>query len=455
MPAYHYVALSSAGKELSGIIEALDDASARANLNQLGLSVVSLKTLETAPAQAAGTPAPQTPEKGKTVFEFEAMDRKGRHVVGTIVGETSIKVFTRLFDEYQLNVTSLVAASATLQEKEQLRLAGVSELRAEYEKLTGSKKRGKEGETEEVQAAARRELLEKVDFTMREMEKFMKDYSQELKEEQRESIQSYLNQLVRIKESTNLEHIRATCEKMLDYIQKQELFIHEEDRLKESAKLKVETKELLGALKRTGLQSELDIVKSAGRWQEIPILRPLANFILRLFAAQNPEIRKLREEIKSVNHHLRSYWKMLLLGKSKTLKLEAWESIKTLREEKKRLKLKLQALKMEERKQYEVNRPESFFWDQVGAIIGWVLAFYLATYIIAYPLTVKLFNLPPLPKSLYFYQTRITTVITLALFLAYAAVGIRNYWLRKHGGLTLLLYPLTVFGFLLIVINLM
>lgn len=452
MPAYHYVALSSAGKELSGIIEAVDDALARANLNQLGLSVVSLKTVEAVAAETVA--APQSAEKGKTVFEFEAVDRKGRHVVGTIAGEIPVKVFARLFDEYQLNVTFLVAASATPQEKEQARAAGVSELRAEYEKLFVGKKRGKD-EAEETQAAARKELLEKVDFTMRDMEKFLKDYYQDLKEEQRESIQSYLNQLVRIKESTNLEHIRATCEKMLDYIQKQELFLHEEDRLKESAKLKVETKELLGALKRTGLQSEIDIVKSASRWQENPLLRPLANFILRLFAAQNPEIRKLRDEIKSANHHLLSYWKMLIFGKSKTLKLEAWESIKTLREEKKRLKLKLQALKMEERRKYEVSRPESMLWDQVGAIIGWVLAFYLATYIIAYPLTIKLFNLPPIPKSLYFYQARLTTVITLALFLAYAAVGIRNYWLRKHGGLTLLLYPLTVFGFLLIVINLM
>lgn len=453
MPAYHYIALSGAGKELSGIIEASDDAAARANLNQLGLSVISLKTIE---ATGAAAPAAAPPEKGKTVFEFNGIDKKGRHVVGTIVGESLVKAFGRLFDEYQLNVTYLCVAASTPEEKEAARTVGILEIRNEYEKVSGrAQARTTEEEILAAERAERKELLEKVTFTMRTMEEFLKTYAQDLKTEQRDAIQGYLNQLVRIKESTNLDHIRATCEKMLDHIQKQELFLHEEDRLKESSKLKVETKELLSALKRTGLQSEIDIVKSAGRWQQNPLLRPFANFILRLYAAQNPEIRKLREEIKAVNHHMLSYFKMFIFGKSKTVKLEAWESIKTLREEKKRLKLKLQALKIEERKACKAERPESYFWDQAGSIIGWVLAFYLMTYIIAYPFTIKHFNLPPLPKSFYFYQTRLTTVVTLALFLAYAAVGIRNYWLRKHGGLTLLLYPLTVFGFLLMVINLM
>lgn len=455
MPAYHYIALSGAGKELSGIIEAPDDAAARANLNQLGLSVISLKTIE---ATGVTAPVAAPPEKGKTVFEFDGIDKKGRHVVGTIVGENTVKAFGRLFDEYQLNVTYLCAVASTPEEKEAARTVGILEIRKEYEKVSG---RAQERTTEEEILAAgraeRKELLEKVNFTMRTMEEFLKTYGQDLKTEERDAIQGYLNQLVRIKESTNLDHIRATCEKMLDHIQKQELFLHEEDRLKESAKLKVETKELLSSLKRTGLQSEIDIVKSAGRWQQNPLLRPFANFILRLYAAQNPEIRKLREEIKAVNHHMLSYFKMFIFGKSKTVKLEAWESIKTLREEKKRLRLKLQALKIEERKAYQAERPESYFWDQTGSIIGWVLAFYLMTYMIAYPFTIKHFNLQSLslPKSFYFYQTRLTTVVTLALFLAYAAVGIRNYWLRKHGGLTLLLYPLTVFGFLLMVINLM
>jgi hypothetical protein len=451
MPAYHYVALSSAGKELSGIIEAPDDTSARANLNQLGLSVVSLKTIETAGA------APAAPEKGKTVFEFEAIDRKNRHVVGTIVGETPVQVFGRLFDEYQLNVTSLFLASATPEEKAAARAAGIIELQKEYEKLKGAKGgKIKEEELVAAQQAERRELLEKVDFTMQSVNDFLKTYGQELKTEERDAIQTYLNQLVRIKESTNLEHIRATCEKMLDHIQKQELFLHEEDRFKESAKMKVETKELLSALKRTGLQQEIDIVKTVSRWQEIPLLRPLANFLLRFLGAQNPEIRKLREEIKAVNHHIFSYFKMLFFGKTRILKLEAWESVKTLREEKKRLKLKLHALKMEERQAYAAAH-ESYFWDQLGGMLGWVLAFYLLTYLVAYPFTIKNFNLPQLtlPKSFYFYQGRLTTMITMALFLAYAAVTLRNFWLKKHASVTLLLYPLTVFGFLLMVINLM
>lgn len=456
MPSYHYIALSSAGKELSGIIEAPDDAAARANLNQLGLSVVSLNTVEAAPGTPAATAA-APPAKGKTVFEFEAIDRKNRHVVGTIAGENLIKVFTRLFDEYQLNITYLCAASASPQEKALAREKGVAELRKEYEKSAPLKtKKTREEELVEAQQAERRELLEKVDATMRRMEDFLKTYSQDLKTEERDAIQNYLNQLVRIKESTNLEHIRTTCEKMLDHIQKQELFLHEEERLKESAKLKVETREMLQSLKRRGLQQEIDIVKTLSRWKEIPVLRPVANVLLRMFAAKNPEIRKLREEIKAVNQHIRSYLGMLLFGKTRTIKLEAWESIKTLREEKKRLKLRLHALKLEE-KQAGAGVHASRFWEQFGTVLGWALAFYLLTYLIAYPFTIKNFDLPrlTLPKSFYFYQGRLTTAITLALFLAYGAITIRNFWLKQHASATLLLYPLTLFGFLLIIINLL
>lgn len=456
MIAFHYIALNQAGKELSGVVEAPDEVAARKNLNQLGLSIVSLKPIE------AGAPivAPKEGEvaaSAKPIFEFEAVDKSGKKVAGTIKADDEVKAFARLFGEYQFNVNSIYLASASPEQKEASRKAGILEIKQKYEKIYGAvQDKSKETTDQTAQEQQQRaELLKRIDFTMKRVEEFLKSYSPDLKVEERDTIQGYLNQLVRIKDSTNLEHIKTTCERMLNHLQRQELFMHEEQKSKESAKMKVETKELLGQLKRTGLSQDIDIAKTITKWKETPILKPLADLLLKVFKEQNPEITKLKEEIKVLNRNIISYFKMLIAGKSKVLKIEAWESIKALWEEKKRTKLKIEAIKTGEKMATEAETGQrSAALEQAGIISGWVLAFYLLTYIVSYPFTTKNFPIH-LPQSLYFYQPRITTAITIFLFLFYAATTILNFWLRKSKILAFLLYPAALFCFLLIMVNLL
>ena len=128
MPAYHYIALNKQQKELAGVIEAPDESAARVKLKELELSVVSLSTVD-------GT---QTPEgSSKKVFEFEALDKNTKKVVGTIVGEEPLAVYTRLFDEYELNVLALVEASATPEQKAKAHAEGVAALQKQYSDLKG------------------------------------------------------------------------------------------------------------------------------------------------------------------------------------------------------------------------------------------------------------------------------------------------------------------------------
>lgn len=452
MPAYHYVALNQEQKELSGVIEAPDEAQARQKLSELHVSVVSLNVVE------SFTRDPKT-LAGKKTFEFEAIDKNGKKVVGTIVAETPLKAYGRLFEEYQLNVLSLFLSALSETEKQAARNAGIDEVRQGYEKLVGASKKKIEEtqQMEQAQKAERKELFEKIDYTTKRIQSFLQEFNAELKTEQRDTIQSYLDQLMRIKDSTNLEHIRTTCEKMLNHIQKQELFVHEELRLKESSKLKVETTELLGQLKSTGLKQEIDIVKTATRWLENPFTKPLARIILHFFKAQSLESRKLREQIKVVNHHIFEYFKLLIFGKNKVMKLEAWESIQALRSEKKRLKLELRALLLAEKNKLEISETGPGFAEYAGTGAGWVLAFYLVSYMIAYPFTIKNFDLKNVtfPQGFYFYHSSFLKGITIFLFLMYGALTIRHYWISRSWGARLLLYPLTLFGFLLIVINLM
>ncbi|MBI5413034.1 hypothetical protein HZA42_01635 [Candidatus Peregrinibacteria bacterium] len=457
MIAFHYIALNQAGKELSGVVEAQDEVAARKNLNQLGLSIVSLKAIEAgvtgvAPAEGAA------PVSAKPIFEFEAVDKSGKKVAGTIKADDDVKAFARLFGEYQFNVNSIYSASASLEEKEAARKAGILEIKQKYEKIYGAAE-NKAKEAADAQTAQeqqqRGELMQKIDFTMKRVEEFLKAYNADLKVEERDTIQGYLNQLVRIKDSTNLEHIRTTCERMLNHLQKQELFMHEEQKSKESAKMKVETKELLGQLKRTGLSQDIDIAKTVAKWKETPILKPLADLLLKIFKEQDPEVTKLKEEIKVLNRNIISYFKMLIAGKSKALRIEVWESIKALWEEKKRTKLKIEAIKTGKKMSAEAETGQrSVALEQAGTISGWVLAFYLLTYMVSYPFTIKFLPIN-LPASLYFYQPRITTAITIFLFLFYAATATVNFWLRKNKISAFLLYSTAFFCFLLIMVNLL
>ncbi|MFA6520939.1 MAG: hypothetical protein WCT53_00960 [Candidatus Gracilibacteria bacterium] len=453
MAAFRYIALNQEGSELSGIIEAPDEQAARKKLNELKLSVVSLNVAAT-PAEVAGAPA----VAGKTTFEFEAIDKQGKKVIGTIVAVDALKAFARLFDEYQLNVIYLANATLSAQEKDKIRQDGISQIQAEYEKTYGAEKKA-QMEKQNVQLdgnmqETREELLVKVDATMARIEQFLKDFGADLKPDEGDIIKSYLNQLVRIKDSTNLEHIRSTCEKMLQHIQRQELFIHEEKQSKESAQIKIETKDLLSSLKQTGLSKNIDIVKIAMGWQSNVFLRPLANIILKIFKPGTPEIQKLKTDIKTINSHIWSYVKIIFIGKTKTLKIEAWESIVALRQEKKRLNLQLSALESELREKELANRPQSMLFEQIGSILGIILAFYLLSYIISYPFTIKQFNVQSIPKGFYFYHSHITKIVTIALFIAYCSVTLRNYWLKKFTIAPYILYPLSLFGFLLIIINL-
>lgn len=446
MPSYHYSALGQAGNELGGVIDAKDEAAARAHLNELGLSVLSLNTAMTAPA----APAVQD-GRAKITYEFQAIDRKQKQVMGTIVSENSAKAFARLTEEYQLNVLLLT-------EKETAKPENIEALRQEYEKTTVS---AQSEVTEEqartaAQAMARKELIEKVEFTMKRIETFLTASGTDLKTDERKAIQGYLNQLVRIKDSTNLEHIRTTCERMLEHVQKQELFLNQEQKLKESAKVKVETQELLTQLKRTGMGQEIDFVKTASKWQKNKFFGPLANLVLRLFQAKNPEVMALREQLKTANLHFWSYAKLMITGKSKEVRKEAWNGLITVRQEKERIRQAMRALKQ---KDEHIRLAEAASSNQeengAGRIAGWVLSFYLATYFITYPLTLKQFSLPKLPKNFFFYQSQITTIITIFLFFLFSALTIRSFWFKKYASAPLILYPLTIFGFLLFAVNLL
>lgn len=448
MPAYHYIALNKQQKELAGVIEAPDESAARIKLKELELSVVSLSTV-------AGT---QTPTgTTKKVFDFEALDKNSKKVVGTIVGEDPLAVYTRLFDEYELNVLLLIEGGASAKEKETARKEGVAELQARYTALKGmlQEKNVEEEQAKNAQLAEKKELMAKVEQTTERVRTFLATSANDIKPEEREMIQSYIDQLLRIKDSTNLEHIRNTCERMLKHIQSQELFVHQKERMRESARLKLDTRNLLEELNRSGLNKDIDVRGVITGWQQHPVLKYLARLVNRIFKPDSPAIAELKTTIRATNAHMWSYYKAVVTASSSSIRLEAWESLKTLRAEKQRLKERVQVLRMQERLTETQLHPKTLSTTTTIALCaGWILAFYLLSYIISYPFTIKVLSTGEVPSSFFFYKTQFTKLLTLGLFALYATLTIRITWLNKSPLGSFILYPVSVFLFFLMVINL-
>lgn len=420
MPSFHYVALSPERKELSGVIEADNEAAAREQLSALGIAVVSL--IQTAGAgvqNAAG-------REGKIIFDFNALDKNQKRVEGTIASGDLQSAFNRLTDEYQLNVTKISKAGSALDINALLRTYETTHTaaNAQEEAVRGN--------------ARKKELIAKVDFTMAAVSGFLQKYERELKDEERDTIRSYLNQLMRIKDSTNLEHIKSTCERMLTHIQKRELFLHEEERTKESSKLKVETQEMLKNLKRGGLQKDINL-----------------EFILKYFRKPNPEIIKLKQGISAANSQIWTYIKLFLTAKSGAVKAEAKEAAYTLLAERSRLKKEIRSIKLAAKLEENQQRDENIYIRHAAEAAGWTLALYIAVYIIAYPFTIKNFGVSvSLPNGFYFYSGTATKAATLLLFIAYSAHTIKKFWLKGRTA-SMILYPAAIFMYLLIAVNLM
>lgn len=454
MPSYRYIALSQDHKELSGVIQAPDEQFARTKLGELNFSIVSL-----AEESAIMSATPEAKASSRPTFEFEAIDKNSKKVVGTIVAENALKAFGRLFEEYKLNVLWMVNQTSSAEEKEVAKQKGITELQSQYattsspttKKITDDK----DALAQATSLAARQELLDKVDFTTQKVTQFLNDYGTDLKLEERATIQNYINQLIRIKDSTNLEHIRSTCERMLEHLQKQELFIHEEQKSRESAKFKVETKEMLSELKRTGLSKDIDLSKMLSDFSKNNLWKPLGDFVLKIFPPPTPEELRIKAELKVTSHHMWSYATIALTGKNKVLKREALESIKTLFGERKRLKIELRAAHELANPRPQAELTPSLAYEHAASFFGGILAFYLLIYIVAFPFTVKNFGFPKLPAGLFFYHSVLTKGVTIFLFMGYCALQMHIFWLRKNKIAPFVLYPLTLTSFLLITINLM
>lgn len=435
---FQYTALNPENQKLTGTIQAKDEKEARERLNMLSLSILEIKSL----GEALALPRAASGKR----FSFEATDRRGKKVVGTIEAASDEEAFQKLTAEYLLTVENIYIEGATDEERRKSP-EHISDLQAELEK-----KRAGEAKNEKLARASaeeeKKELAAKIDQTMQTIQAFLNEYGVDMKPEERENIRGYVNQLFRIKDSTNLKHIRQTCENMLSYVEKREVFLKEAKRLQEGATLKVESHTLLEELRKTGLKKEISLFEIIRYLEKTPVIGAAVSRWTDFLLIDDPRAMELRKNIKALRARVWEFLKLGFKSKDPVYKQEMRETVRELSEEKKRLEYELKGLKTQKRmaqlESLKSSREKSFELTQL--FVGWLLAFYLLFYFIAFPFQTKNFGFSSSPNIFAFYQIPFLKGILVLFFFFHIALAIREDFLPKKTWSPLLLYP--AFGLL-------
>ncbi|MFA6528740.1 MAG: hypothetical protein WCT46_04325 [Candidatus Gracilibacteria bacterium] len=421
MPQYKYIAITQDNQKMTGSLNAQNEDDARKELNTLGLAILNITATDspqTTPTSIKETPQtqPQPPEVPRKIeeipikttqkdlskadgkilikFEFEARDKTGKKIVGTIPAADKFSAFKRLVTEYQFDISYISRTDATQEEKNHDRTEGTELLKAQTKDLQKAKEElsqetNKNKDFEEKQKI----LLAKVDYVLNKIKDVLQKFDQEIKPENKKIIQGYIDKLLRIKNSTNLEYIEHTTEELLEKIQSQELFLHKETLQKEKASIMLQSQELMASLHSSDKQTPTfleDIRNKLPKLKIKPLQKLIENVINRFHT--DPEIASLKSLIKNTNKQAITYAKIWLKTKDKEAKKQISESIKGILNERKELKTRLANLRHQKKTKaitQEVKIEKDTLVEESANFLGWLLGFYLIYYFATYYLAQK------------------------------------------------------------------
>ncbi len=448
MAQFQYTAVNASGKKLSGIIGANTEDDARKQLNTFGISLLAIDKIGETPVATVTQEPGTTSELPK--FEFEAFDKAGRKVLGTIPASNGYKAFKRLMDEYQFEVAYVVPAGASEEDRVKAKQEGIAALKAEYESQA-AKKDSAVLQEEKVTAdfeVKRQELLKKVDFILAKIKELIGTFASDLKPESLKLIQGYVDKLLRIKSSTNLDYIEHTSEELLKKVQDQELFLTKEKLSANRDHLKLEAQKMMAELHSK--PAELSITENIeglhNKWagSQNSFLKLLGTFLERFIPTD--EERVVQQKIKTLNSQIWTYRKIVWTAPA-TTKEEARASLFSLKEEAKRLNHELKTL-IKKRKQEALDDedvPEPLITEEVNGFLGWLLAFYLSAYFVSYYLVAKM--IPggnPLPGEFNFLDSELLRNLLLSVFIWHVMLSLMLEHLRYTKGATVLTLTLGV-----------
>lgn len=442
MAQFQYTAVNASGKKLSGIIGASTEDDARKQLNTFGISLLAIDKIgETTSATVTQEPGTSS-ELPK--FEFEAYDKAGRKVLGTIPASNGYKAFKRLVDEYQFEVAYVVPAGASEEDRSKAKQEGLTALKAEYDEQLKQKDSAvlqEEKQSAEFEAK-RQELLKKVDFILAKIKELIGTFASDLKPESLKLIQGYVDKLLRIKSSTNLDYIEHTSEELLKKVQDQELFLTKEKMHADRDRMRLEAQKMMAELHskpaELNLTQNMEDLHTKWAGSKNTFIQSLGHFLESFLPTK--EERALKQKIKTIGNQVWTYRKIVWTSPAST-KEEARASLFSLKEEKKRLEQELRSLirkrKLDAKKEEDSEEP--LITEEVNGFLAWLFAFYLGAYFVSYYLIAK--NFPggnPLPGDFNLLDSPLLRDLLLSVFVWHVLLSLRLEHLRYKKGATLL-----------------
>lgn len=463
MPKYKYIVVTEENQQLSGIIGAPDEKSARKELNQLGFSIVSMEetTAEEKPsAAAAGELA---------VFEFGAIDKNQKKIAGTIQAEDRYAAFKRLVAEYNFEVEYVIDNALSEEQKGAERAKGAHDLAQKFDEETVLTKKKETGEEKDLKEFEKKQeiLNEQIEFVLRKVQTMLDTYEEEMIPETKGKIHGFVDKILRIRRSTNLEYIRKAAEELLLFLQKEELFLHEESRKKERTKMALEAKSMMMQLRQKQPRADLDVATNIRKWRATHItnnpdpssldkvLNTFAGLLIG-FHPETAEVTEIKKEIKLVEGQLKQYIQLYFQSPSPEFKAEAKVGLKKLWNQRKKLKNQLGEMKGKidaEMKQAEEESGREKFINDILAFSSWLLAFYLIYYFISIYAVTKDLGIPDIPYLFYIYNSSFLKYFLATLFLLYASLSIKVLFFKRNEVATLVITPVFLFATIMIYLN--
>ncbi|MFC1655908.1 hypothetical protein ACFL3C_03500 [Patescibacteria group bacterium] len=464
MPNFRYIVVNKENRQLSGVVDAPNADVARQELKDLGFSIVSLEK------------SAQEEEKKHTgvVFEFAGIDAQNKNVSGTIRSESRYQAFRRLITEYELDVQYVVESDLKEKEKAAQQKEGVISLMKKYQEEVKSltqkfheKKIKKIDRTFEKEKAL---IMRQVDYVLKKVNSAVDTFGKELNPQDKQTIISYVNKILRLKNTTNLDYLKTTCKSLLEYLQNAEIFTHRKGQLDEKMRLYADSKDMIETIdkgKDFGLYEDLEDqivrwrsehIKGKGKVQFSDKLKDVYYSTILKIIHEGEETRTLKKELHHLNRELKQYYSIYIKAKDPTFRKEASVSIKKLREKKKKLKHDIRVTRKKERstmhEEFGLTGFEAFI-DIIRGLSGWLLFFYLIYYFTSAYLITKQLGFPgnELPSFLYLFDSGAIKYLLPVVFLLHSMSSLKIIFFKRNAFANILLVPIFLLTSLVVVFN--
>ncbi len=455
MPQYFYTVINKENKELNGTINAPDEATARQELNALSFSILSLKI------GVSSESSHDEKESSITKFEFSAIDKNTKKIVGTIQGEDVYQVYKRLTGEYQFEVQSLYPADASEEEKKKAILKGVDFLKdqeKEEQMLQARSQQNKQlDEQQFLEQQAR--LKTQVNFVLQKVSSILDTYREELDPATKAKIKYYVEKILRIKNSTNLDYIHQSCQEMLTYLQKEEIFLNQDQRKREKTQLSIDAKSMMIGLNRLNHPQGLDILGGLRKWRIAHIGdntspstgEKFINLLISPLIGTTPETAQITEarlKIQNTDAQIKEFITLYFQAPDPEFKKETKNNIIHLWNQHKLQKQDLNKLLREQKAALLTGvefTPIEILQREIFSLAGWVLTFYIIYYFATIYINTKQIDILAETRLSQIFQTSIIKYFFTTLFLFVSFLSLKIEFFHRKSAIN----PLLILGFLI------